>query len=195
MSNLSSIEKLIGSVFIGGSNKVFSEIQSFSSENYSTEKESEINKIKAKRELSKSQWESRKKFINKIELLANKILTQTKDSRIYNRPSAFEQLSELFVTFDENMNILEYNKSFASKFLNGVRHLKDKSIIDIDNNSIVNNLDNTIEIDTIRVYGKPFEYKKIFLCEIKGVHYRVKTTPIYNNLGEFSYFIRMYTEI
>lgn len=184
---MSQIEKLIGTIFIGDKLQYLEKINS-NKDTVRAEKKEAIKKITKKIEVTESQFNEQKKFINKLEKLALK-LNNTFQVNV-NRYNIFKSIPHMIVVYDHKFVILDYNDAFIEQFCLEGRPCDSSIFIDIDNKEKFD-----VEKNHILVYGKLIEYETEYKCFIDGQKYIVTTTPIYDNREKFDFFVKIFTKI
>lgn len=184
---MSQIEKLIGNIFIGD-NLPYLERFNYTKDTVRAEKREAIKKITQKIQVTESQFSEQKKFINKLEKLALK-LNNTFQTNV-NRYNIFKNIPHMMIVYDHKFQILDYNDAFIEQFCLDGKPC-DSSIF-----SLINDVEKQdIAINKIMVYGKLIEYETEYKCTIDNQNYIVTTTPIYDNMEKFDFFVRIYTKI
>lgn len=184
------LEKLITNIFIG--NDPLIQRLECPLKDFDKEKKEKLDEIKQKRKLTESQFSKQKEFINKLEDMTLRLSNGIKN--VTEQYTIFKDVQNMVVVFDHTFNVLEYNSAFQKEFnLENEYNYIGTSLIFKD---ILSKIDKkNIKLNTIKIYNKNITYESEFFADIQNKQYKSTTSPIYDSLGNFNFFVQIYTQL
>lgn len=183
---MTAIEKLVGNILIGNPDPILKRF-SYSDEIFKKEKNEILEKMKQRNDTTKSQIKEQRKFISKLETIAHKLSNEF--STTINPYNMFKSLPNMVIAYDHKFKVLDFNQSFLDCFCNS----------ESCNSCIFNIIDNlekeNVKKEKINIYNKDVEYESEYICNFNNNKFKVYTTPVYDDMNKFDYFVRIYTKI
>lgn len=184
---MTALEKLVGTFLIGNTEPILKRF-SVSEELFIKEKNEALQKVFKRKQDTESQITEQKKFLYKLEKMAYKLSNSVPHS--INPYNIFKSIPNMMIAYDHKFKVLDYNDSFVEKFCTNLKECNSGVF------NILNDLkkENLIQ-KKIKIYNKQIEYDYEYTCEYNDEKFKVTTTPVYDDMENFDFFVKIFTKI
>lgn len=184
---MTTLERLVGNFLIGNTEPILKKF-SISDEVFNKEKNEALQKVFKRKQDTDSQITEQRKFLYKLEKMAYRLSNSVPHS--INPYNIFKKIPNMMIAYDHKFKVLDYNDSFLEKFCSNLKEC---------NSGVFKILEETEKENLIqkkiKIYNKMIEYDYEYIAKYGDEIYKITTTPVYDDMENFDFFVKIFTKI